>query len=240
MRFDHWYVKLAYIIFFTVKRVLRFSRSHRNWGLLSSRYACSRDIASIYSGRKCSGIVIAMMLYPFNDTCVRVCVKATRRGWSGCWKPGCGTLRQCASPSCFIDLLAYPSSSSSSAILTALLFVGSPSQPSPYNPLSFPLFLLSTFVSLLFSLLLLFRLIFLSSRTRADKHRCIFSCTIFVKFSFLKNSASSVWQREIVIWEKYPLFFILKISNFLDFNIRYLFLSVNNKLKFRKFVYIWV
>lgn len=112
----------------------------------SNRYACSRDIASTQREEVCFGIAITTMLYPLNDTCVRVYVKATRRGWFGGWKPGCGTLRQCASPSCFIDLVAYPSFSSSSVIQSCPLFVHSPSQPSLYNPLSFLLFLLSTFV----------------------------------------------------------------------------------------------
>lgn len=55
-------------------------------------------------------------MYPVNGRwCVRACKSYTRRGWSDGREPGCGTLRQYASPSWFIDLVAYPSPSSSSA-----------------------------------------------------------------------------------------------------------------------------
>lgn len=78
-----------------------------------------------------------------------------------------------------------------------------------------------------------------NARARASLHLQLHHiCQIVVRKKFYVRS---VCNKENIIWEKYSLFFILKISIFLDFNIKYLFLSVNKKkymLKSWKYVCI--
>lgn len=144
-----------------------------------------------YRGRKRS-VAITMTLQPacipLMDVGVCVRVKATHAEDDPVGRePGCGTLRQYASPSWFIDLVAYPSPSSSSAVPSSIV-VRSPSLP----PVQ------SSFFSALPSLHVrstsrarapLFRFCSarafysrISSRARGLSIVNIFCCTIFIKF----------------------------------------------------------
>jgi len=169
------------IIMFWSKRCINILRWYNDmiWVLNMRRilyrdeYTMGGNVSVLRLRRRCSRHPLTVF--------VRVCVEATRWGWSDGREPGCGTLRQCESPSWFIDLVAYPSSSSSSA---TPLFVYPLSRPPSYRRAILFLFCSSFSRCLLDPALfsLLFRRTFCLREWARASIINILSCTVFVKF----------------------------------------------------------
>lgn len=174
----------------------------------------------VHSGRKCSGIAIMMMLYPFNDiSCTCVSESYTPR----MIRRLKARLRYSAAMR--VAILLYRSR----CLPFVLVLFSRPNRPVCSlallpNLRRIILFLfcfsssLRLFAPAQVSLPLLFRLIFCPRKRARTSIIASSACTIFVKFSFVKNSTCVQYltKREK---NTRKIFFTLKISNFLDFNI---------------------